>query len=169
MTVAACMLIAGCSKKHSAQTTGPQDEKVKPLSEATSNQVPNAPVAPSLADQNAILQAEIKQLQEDLKSQTIKLQDLNQDKRDLEKENSEMKDKSSQLEAKLNKTQVWLVIVGAAIGTFVAFVAGIIVLAQRKTSLVEPSQQRPTCPRCGWTVAASDSVCGNPDCKTRLK
>lgn len=30
------------------------------------------------------------------------------------------------------------------------------------------SENRHDCPRCGWTLVPGSTVCGNPDCRTRL-
>ena len=80
-----------------------------------------------------------------------------------------MKKENTQLKTKLHSTQFWLVAVGAAIGGIVAGVIGIIVFAQRKPYPAELIPDQAKCPRCGWTIDPADDVCGNPDCRTRLR
>jgi len=53
----------------------------------------------------------------------------------------------------------------------VVVVCGIILVIARRRKEAPATNARPhsNCPRCGWIMRPDQYVCGNPECKTRLK
>lgn len=96
------------------------------------------------------------------------LSELQKENQNLKNKISKMEKNESELKAQLRTTQYWLIGVGAIIGAVIAGVVGIILLGKRgASSSINHDQTK--CPRCGWTVNPAEGVCGNPDCRTRLR
>lgn len=97
---------------------------------------------------------------------------------DLKRQVSDARNESAKLTAQVNhlkgevgKWRKVALIEGGLIGGVILLLGGgIFVLTFRGKASPRPATTEPgaNCPNCGWKLASGDSICRNPDCRTRF-
>ncbi len=100
---------------------------------------------------------------------------LKEDNAKLKDENAKLKDDNSKLKTQIDNPPKVVrspflskIVIGALIGSGI-LVVWLLFFRPRPSQNPVIADSSTTCPRCGWKISIGDTVCRNPDCKTRFK
>ena len=113
-------------------------------------------------------EANLNQLQNELREVNSKLERSEQANLSLQNEIKDLEQQIKDLEEEVEK-QGWrwkAILLG--IGLLIGLPTVYLMAPSLKTNKAEPQKDLKNCPQCGWDLEPKQSVCDNPDCKLRF-
>ena len=86
----------------------------------------------------------------------------------LKGDNAKLKEQNAKMTTTIRSNRLVKISIGAVICSIILGTCYLL-FGHRPGPNQANTSSASACPRCGWRIGQGDTVCGNPDCKTRFK